>query len=313
MLWSGFDAGLQALASVQVWRSVVAPLAREGATALTFIAYDDDVDDRGLVAAALQGLTATVAAEMGGVAVEAVRVHGGRVFPLSSVGGEPVGEAVPSRADLPELAPLVAAGVAPTSSLGELVAAFRAGSAPAQRVGEVEVACRDWEARDGDVHAVAAFVAALGLVLSHGAPVGEFPPGVLGAAIVGLSYPDLRDAFVAWLVPAMRQGLQAGSPGAACREALVKVSGADGVAADSLEACARVRDRLRRLLVLCPQARSNLLGGVVGLFLWSLGDGVMARRVWEAALEVGPSFLAEVGLEVLRHGLGPGLLLGRSV
>ena len=300
-------AEASALESRDLWRSAVEPLQRAGAAGVFLLAYDEAANSAA-IAAVLAGLS-EVMYGAGLQLLEAVRVHDGRVYPLQGDDAEAdEGVPVPTAVDLPELAPFVAAGVAPTASLDELVAAFRAGSAAADRINAVEMACREWEVRDHD-RVCSSSLAALSMLLSEGAPpVGEFPPDVLGAAIVGLSDGVVRDALASWLVPGLAQAFEAGSDQALFRGVLVALLGE--TAPSAFEDVHRVRDRLRGLLTHAPASRSEHVGGVVGLFLWSMGDGVLARRVWEAAPSSG---FARIGLAALNAGVGPGVLFGSAV
>ena len=295
------------LASEELWRSAVAPLLREGADGLFVVAYAEEADGAAL-AVAVAGLSEAMMGT-GVPLTEAVCVRDGRISPLlEDDAAQGDGVAVPAGAQLPQLAPFVAAGVAPMDSLDELTATYRAGSADAARVSEVEIACRTWEGRERN-RKRASGLAALGMLLGPEAPpVGEFPIDILGAAIGGLSDAIVRDVLASWLVPSLAQAFNEGSDEELFREVLVKLLG-EGVPATAEDAH-RVQDRLRAVLTFCPAARADDLSGVLGLFLWSIGDGVMARRVWEAAPSSG---FARLGLVALSAGVGPGLLFGSSV
>lgn len=74
----GLAAG-DALASGELWRSAVLPLAREGVTEVHFVAFEEQGTAESAVTAALTGVTAATAGV--GVSIgEAVRVREGRLF-----------------------------------------------------------------------------------------------------------------------------------------------------------------------------------------------------------------------------------------
>lgn len=288
-----------------LWRTAVRALLAQGATNAVVVHYED---------APQQAVGAHIALE---VALsesplqvdEVMRVIGGRLYTLSdAVDGGGVlhgdigsGVPVPGRADLPELAPLVAQGVgAPASSLADLVQSFRVASGEVDRVARVEVACREALQDGGEVSKAFAGLAMVLGVNCEDTPVDQLPDIALASAIVGLSDVRVRDAVMAWLAPGM---LPIGPDSGPYMEVMPRISGCEGFTSD-LEGRGAMRERLRVFLTLCPRQRSAPVAALVGLHLWRLGDGVIARRVWEAAQDVEPDYvLVGLFLQALGEGM----------
>lgn len=282
------------------WCAAFDAMEHDGVSCVMMLVYEDEPGD-GLM---LMAGFAQAYAERDFTLCQVVRVIDGRAYSVDEFDGVSLGPgtAVPTGADLDARAAWVAQGCPPpAASLGELIESFRPGSAPRDRVALVEDACREYDKADQVVEPVVGL--AMVLDLSTG-PAADLPVQAIAGAVVALSHVEARDGALTWLLPDFMAEDREGREENVITRALSAVVGRDGFHPENLEEQNAMRERLRVLLTMCPRARSSQVAAVVGAYLWQCGDGVMARRVWEAGQDVDPeSVILALFLHLLTLGV----------
>lgn len=280
------------------WAAAFDAVERAGATAMEVVVYERDHGDGARILPGFSRALGGRCLRLG----ELVRVLDGRAYSADDVIGDGclgAGTVVPTGADLPAAATLVALGIpAPAGSLAELMETYRAGSAPRERVAAIEAACQEFDRSDCVVELLAGLAMILDVTTG---PIDGLPTQALAAALVALERVEGRDGALKWLLPHF---MPDGEGGDAVAGALTAIVGRDGFHPRDDEEALAMRERLRVLLTHCPRHRSAQVAAVVGAYLWRLGDGVMARRVWEAGQDVEPD---SVMLTLLLAAIGRGI------